>query len=132
MSTTETVSTADRIQAATAEIHAERRRQIDGEGWTAEHDDQHSTGELLRAAVFYYQHAARPDMPLKIEANGAPMGWPWEPEWWKPKDKHRDLVRAGALCLAERDRLRRQGRQNVGHVAVKLKMIVGALADVHG
>jgi hypothetical protein len=31
--------------------------------------------------------------------------WPWSFEWWKPKDRIRNLVRAGALIAAEIDRL---------------------------
>jgi hypothetical protein len=33
--------------------------------------------------------------------------WPWEDKWWKPKDRRRDLVRAGALIVAEIERLDR-------------------------
>lgn len=123
------------------EIQAERHRQIQVEGWTAEHDDEHDGGEMLTAAVIYYQHAMR--APLTIRADGAPMGWPWDAQWWKPKDRRRDLVRAGALCLAERERIRRRetakrGRHGArlvrsgaytGHVDQKLNLIVAALMD---
>jgi hypothetical protein len=84
-------------------IIAERRRQIEGEGWTAEHDDkQHETGELAMAGAAYVFGA--------VNAFGAfpgdkpPVFWPWSREWWKPQDYRRDLVRAGALILAEIDR----------------------------
>jgi hypothetical protein len=33
--------------------------------------------------------------------------WPWSREWWQPKDRRRDLVRAGALIVAEIERLDR-------------------------
>jgi len=33
--------------------------------------------------------------------------WPWGKEWWKPSDRRRDLVKAGALIAAEIDRLDR-------------------------
>lgn len=123
------------------EIYSERKRQIDVEGWTHEHDDAHDNGEMLKAAVIYYQNAARKDMPLQMRDDGAPMGWPWEAHWWKPKDPHRDLVRAGALCLAERERIRRwlskpinrSNRSNrpwVGHADQKLSLIVEALASL--
>lgn len=36
-----------------------------------------------------------------------PRGWPWGSSWWKPKDPRRDLVRAGALILAEIERIDR-------------------------
>ena len=31
----------------------------------------------------------------------------WDSEWWKPKDRRRDLIRAGALIVAEIERLDR-------------------------
>ena len=77
-------------------VQAERDRQVSAEGWSPEHDDHHDDGSLLRAAVIYYQHAARPDMPITMEPDGRPLGWPWEAQWWKPKDRERDLVRAGS------------------------------------
>ena len=41
--------------------------------------------------------------------------WPWAAEWWKPKDCRRNLVRAGALILAEIERLdRKNGLQIEG------------------
>jgi hypothetical protein len=105
-------------------IHVERRRQIEQEGWTSEHDDTHSNGEMLTAAVIYYQHAIGNELTLR--ADGAPLGWPWEAQWWKPKGRERDLVRAGALCLAERERLRRIPAYT-GHVNQKLSLIADAL-----
>ena len=35
------------------EIAAERRRQIEQEGWMAEHDDRHGNEEMARAAACY-------------------------------------------------------------------------------
>ena len=106
-------------------ISMERRRQIEVEGWTSEHDDEHKDGEMLKAATLYYVHAK--GEPLTFRADGAPVGWPWEAQWWKPKDRVRDLVRAGALCLAERERLRRIKGSYTGHVNQKLSLIVQAL-----
>lgn len=126
------------------EIHAERKRQIDVEGWTAEHDDQHADGEMLTAATLYYAHALG-RWPM-MRDDGAPLGWPWDAQWWKPKDRHRDLVRAGALCLAERERIRRlferrfnmecspevlQRKPFTGHVDHKLGLIVSALTTAY-
>lgn len=115
-------------------IHAERKRQIEVEGWTAEHDDTHSDGAMLRAAVLYYSHAklGPDDPPLTLKADGAPVGWPWDASWWKPKGKERGLVRAGALCLAERERLRRIRGAYRGHVDQKLSLIIQALSAVSG
>lgn len=111
--------------AARLAIEAERQRQISGEGWTAEHDDQHSDGSLLRAAVLYYRHAVYGDLTMRDD--GSPLGWPWEPQWWKPKDRSRNLERAGALCLAEIERLKRANAP-YGHAEQKLSLITNALA----
>ena len=77
------------------EIAAERQRQKEKEGWTAEHDDAHYSGDLAKAAACY----AVPVLSIKW--------WPWGREWWKPKDQRRNLVRAGALIVAEIERLDR-------------------------
>ncbi len=92
-------------------ISAERRRQIDAEGWTPEHDDQHQDSELAFAACYYA-------MPCMIREDGVTFtpdrffeetGWD---EKWAKRDKkgriHR-LAVAGALIAAEIDRLIRAG-----------------------
>lgn len=79
------------------EIVAERRRQIESEGWTPEHDDQHDESEMARAAACYALSAAGFfDAPRHY--------WPWGDDWWKPKDDRRDLIRAAALIVAEIER----------------------------
>ena len=109
-------------------ITAERKRQIEVEGWTPEHDDEHKDGEMLRAATLYYAHSK--GEPMTLRSDGAPVGWPWDASWWNPKDRERDLVRAGALCLAERERLRRIKGTYRGHVDQKLSLIVQALESL--
>lgn len=81
-------------------IAQERARQIAVEDWTPAHDDEHRHAEMARAAACYALHG----LPL----TGKPR-WPWARSWWKPKDRIRDLVRAGALIAAEIDRLQRTG-----------------------
>jgi len=44
---------------AVLDIASERQRQIVGEGWTEEHDDQHDENELERAAAAYALHAGK-------------------------------------------------------------------------
>lgn len=85
------------------EIAAERQRQIEKEGWTPDHDKAHDRGELLAAARSYYNEATGGNEYTKT---GKPKTWPWEDVWWKPKTPRQDLIRAGALCMAETDRLR--------------------------
>lgn len=90
-------------------IHAERWRQQDEEGWTPEHDDDHTGAELIQAAVAYAL-AATPDSPCSEDepADFAVNWWPWDQTWWKPSDDPiPNLVKAGALLAAEIDRLQR-------------------------
>jgi hypothetical protein len=81
---------------AAIDVLAERRRQVEQEGWSPAHDDEHGSGQIAAAAGCYalysdsYPNAGEP-----------PPAWPWDAQWWKPKDYRRDLVRAAALILAE-------------------------------
>lgn len=81
------------------DILAERRRQIEAEGWAPEHDDEHLKGEMAMAAACYALAGGPRDL--------APALWPWPLCWWKPKAIRRNLVRAGALVLAEIERIDR-------------------------
>lgn len=91
---------------AARDVLAERQRQISVEGWTPEHDDAHEEGSLACAAGCYAIHAGLPD-EARVPKGWAPQDWPWGAEWWKPKDRRRDLIRAGALIVAEIERLDR-------------------------
>lgn len=83
-------------------IAAERQRQTEAEGWTPEHDDEHTKGELVHAARAY---ASCYQLPF-FHAEHA--GWPWDEASWKPNaDPVRNLAKAGALIAAEIDRLQR-------------------------
>jgi hypothetical protein len=107
-------------------IAAERRRQIEQEGWTPEHDDEHTAGEMAAAAALY---AAPKDDLWRVEfcdschAPHVTDPWPW---WdnnysgrgprllraWDKRGQHsrlRRLVIAGALIAAEIERLQRAG-----------------------
>lgn len=89
-------------------IAEERQRQIEIEGWTAEHDSQHKNGELANAAVCY---AMTPDLENFMcntwDNNFIIEVFPFEMSWLKrtPNNRVRDLVKAGALIAAEIDRL---------------------------
>ena len=91
---------------AAIDVLAERRRQIEGEGWTCEHDDAHTTGEMARAASCYALIAG--SRARDLWRGVTPKFWPWDEEWWKPTDRRRDLVKAAALILAEIERLDRE------------------------
>ena len=85
-------------------IAAERRRQVEVEGWTPEHDASlHDSGELVLAARCYAAAALSPRRHSR-----PPTTWPWNKARWKPSpDPIRTLEKAGALIAAEIDRLLR-------------------------
>ncbi|HET7663858.1 MAG TPA: hypothetical protein VFK31_09495 [Rhodanobacteraceae bacterium] len=91
-------------------IADERLRQIGYEGWTAAHDDEHSDGSLAAAAACY----ATPFPERMMDySSDTPHGWPFSASWWKPGDgtlegRIRELEKAGALIVAEIDRLLRE------------------------
>lgn len=86
------------------EIREERIRQVEQEGWEERHDDSHVEGELADAAAFY-------------AASFNPEGlWPWPDSddddtsgiaKKQNKNRRRQLVIAGALIVAEIERLDR-------------------------
>ncbi|HBA3870502.1 TPA: ead/Ea22-like family protein [Escherichia coli] len=87
---------------AILDVIAERQRQQSVEGWMPEHDDEHCNGELAMAAVCYINETET------VNRNGGkPWGWPWDASWWKPNARRRNLVKAGALILAEIERIDR-------------------------
>lgn len=92
---------------AVLDVAAERRRQVEAEGWTPEHDDEHGAGEMAAAAACYALNAA--GCGCEVARN-----WPWDGSWWKPTTARRDLVKAGALILAEIERLDRMTERQEG------------------
>lgn len=93
------------MQSGIDVIAAERRRQVEAEGWTAAHDDEHTKEELACAAACY----ATPGLKRRnMEHYGVPKLWPWERHWFKDSSNRiRELAKAGALIAAEIDRLQR-------------------------
>jgi hypothetical protein len=90
------------------DVLAERERQKSVEGWTAEHDDGHVNGELARAAACYATPPEYRNVPFADGESVLDRLWPWAREWWKPtNNRRRMLVKAGALILAEIERLDR-------------------------
>lgn len=106
----ELISSAGTKTNAARDVLTERRRQIEAEGWTPEHDDKHAEG-LAAAAACY----AAGDRRLMIGGDMADIEvWPWDESWWKPTSRRRDLVKAGALILAEIERLDRAAERQEG------------------
>jgi hypothetical protein len=105
------------LTGAARDVLAERRRQVEAEGWTPGHDDQHADGALARAAGIYAILAGSNATDYRNAIGGYALNdilrgllehyWPWDRTWLKPATRRRDLVKAGALILAELERLDR-------------------------
>jgi hypothetical protein len=83
-------------------IAAERRRQDEIEGYASQHDDEHDDETLAQAAAVYATPAGL--------RGSLGFSWPWHAgPGLKPGDRVRELVKAGALIVAEIERLQRLG-----------------------
>ena len=112
-------------------ISAERKRQIEEEGWDADHDDRHTNGELVRAAICYAANSLDVEVrEVHSDQRFSNEGlYPWKSEWEEEdiKDKigrHgdiRSLEIAGALIAAEIDRLLRAREGSSGSTLGDLK-----------
>ncbi len=100
------------VTAAAADVLAERQRQVTAEGWTAEGDDSYQNSELADAAACYAIHAHN-------QGFSTPAHWPWSTTWWKQTNPRRDLVKAGALILAEIERIDRAAGIKVAEDSVE-------------
>lgn len=87
-------------------IAEERKRQVEIEGYTADHDkEENDIGQLAFAAAAY----ACPPAADKVKGFKRTHLFPWDSRVWKPSDDRvRELVKAGALIAAEIDRLQNQ------------------------
>jgi hypothetical protein len=98
------------MKEAVRRVELERCRQVVTEGFTPEHDAKYHQVELARAAAAYVTPAGW----RRVDTNGVPLIWPWPSLWWKPSPQTRagrlrDLEKAGALILAEMERLLAKG-----------------------
>jgi hypothetical protein len=116
--------------AAARDVIAERRRQVDQEGYAPEHDEEHKCGEIAAYAAFF---ALPPDArawPATETGYGDTFGEAIVPHDWpipKDGDRRRELVKAGALILAEIERLDRAAAPALDAVEAALKDAV-----IHG
>lgn len=84
-------------------IAEERKRQVNVEHWTAEHDAKLPAQLAMAGAAYAVCAAGQLSGNTRIEP---PVMWPWERRWWKPtEDPVRNLTKAGALIAAEIDRI---------------------------
>lgn len=91
------------VSQAIMDVVSERGRQVRREGWTFEHDDEHDDGSLALAAAAY---AASACGHTEWAHDTFPASWDFS--WFKPSSPRRDLVKAGALIIAEIERLDRK------------------------
>lgn len=100
---------------AAFDVLVERQRQIDAEGWTAAHDDEHVNDEIAAMACFYAMPSGAREWSAKETGYGDTLGEAMIPEGWVAKakdgDRRRELVKAAALVIAEIERLDRTAPQ---------------------
>ena len=101
------------------DVSTERLRQITEEGHGADSDDKYDGGMLAAAGACYAMHAA---WHLSSGSTGddglvgtTPVWWPFPGETWNPQDRRRNLVKAGALIIAEIDRFDRAEAKKIAN-----------------
>jgi hypothetical protein len=112
-------------------IDDERKRQIEVKGFSGEHDRIYNTaGELVAVAGIYYGLGIGLQ-PNFDGQNPVPVGWPqnWSKSHYKPKDKLRNLVRAGALAKAQLEMGGHQEAHRLLKLSVEAIMAIGDVAD---
>lgn len=97
------------LSTAAQDVLAERNRQITAEGWTPAHDDEHACDEIAAFASFYAMPPAAREWDASSTGYGETLGEAIKPYDWHAKTggRRRELVKAGALILAEIERLDR-------------------------
>ena len=99
------------VENAADSVLAERRRQIEAEGYSPDHDDDHTAGELAQAAADLCVDGT--DFRVVDPDGDEMLGWGLTEA--HRSDRRRQLVIAGALVLAEIERIDR------AHIASKEK-----------
>ncbi|WP_052195830.1 hypothetical protein [Delftia sp. ZNC0008] len=98
----------DVLSQAVRDVLAERRRQVEAEGYDTEHDDAHVMGEIGALAALYLMPDGARDWDATSTTYGATLGQSLLPKnWTMPtmgEDRRRDLVKGIACGLAELER----------------------------
>jgi len=115
------------MKTGTRLIELERERQINEEGWTSEHDEEHWHEEMAMAAAAYAFPSDTVITEISVDSKWVkriyrdslfPFPF-WQKKWWKPckdasktetENRIRELVKAGALIAAEIDRLQNKDK----------------------
>ncbi|WP_177412362.1 MULTISPECIES: hypothetical protein [Pseudomonas] len=98
------------------ELRNERLRQVNAEGWPPEHDDEHASDEIAAFAALYALPEACRDWDARSTGYGNTLAEAITPKGWQPKlgDRRRELIKAGALIIAEIERLDRAAQRDGG------------------
>ena len=115
----------ENLSKAMLDVVNERDRQVNEEHFDEAGDDGYVLGELAKAAASYSTYAGvvaqlrlgrlnDAEIAALAADAGVPPSWPWAPEWWKPVDQRRSLVKAAALLVAEIERLDRAEKAKAG------------------
>jgi hypothetical protein len=101
---------------ACGDIAVERARQVTEENYSLAHDDAHTHAELARAAGSFVLLAAADSALLPHEIRKAAANlWPFEDvDLREKRSARRMLVIAGALIIAEIERLDRRSKTEGG------------------
>lgn len=99
-----TIPAKDIHTPAARDVLAERQRQITAEGYDSGRDDMATRGQLAIAAGCY---AIWSGHPVLMGSFPWKRFFPWDWKYWKPSTPRHNLIRAGALILAEIERLDR-------------------------
>lgn len=91
----------------------ERARQRRMEGYDDAHDDAHDDFSLSSAAIAYIMDARLRGTTGHGFTESPPADWPWDINDWKPKTIRQALVVAGALIIAEIERIDRVERSRI-------------------
>lgn len=111
----------DRLEfgGALRSIARERERQVLMEGFNADHDSHHYSGELAIAGSWYALNSicygkdfvgigsVQNSLSNHFSGEHSWCKWPFDDGWWKPSNRRADLVKAAALIAADIDRLDR-------------------------
>lgn len=123
-------------RAVLDEVFAERERVVEVERFGPEHDDSYSPADALALAAACYaaaEHARRQRGQDEPHALTPPALWPWMPEFWKPRDERRNLIRALQLAVAAVCRLDRDAhRAEASRLAVEDAARRAAIAHTPG
>lgn len=98
------------LEMAAADVVRERVRQVKEERFSPSGDDRYRGGQLAQAAAAYALGSTLfGKLPAWMKPSQViPRCWPWSRDGWRPTDRRMSLVKAGALILAEIERIDRE------------------------